>query len=251
MIATNEVFRLRVHQFCNEAGRLRHPTVVLAELHKVVQHYQQMGVFGCWYVPRRLTDFGTWAVGETVFFGPDIDGPSFTKEYLALLKEAGGSDMGMLARMEPTAFTFTEAMHQLQLSGRARWLFDLFQRHGIRDALYCPFRHWMLLYRSKRVLGNIPPVPKAMLYSVANVAVGRINRLVKQPQRLESKAALTEREIGIFRLLSFGQTERRIAADLKISPDTVRTHIVHATKKLGAKNSKHAIAEAFRQGILE
>lgn len=251
MIGTNEAFRSRVHQFCNEAGRLRHPSVVLTELHKVVQHYEHMGVFGCWYVPRRLTDFATFVVGETVFFGPDIDGPSFTKEYLTLLKEAGGSDTAMLARAEPTAFTFTEAMHQLQLSGKARWLFDLFHRHGIRDALYCPFRYWMLLYGSKRVIGNIPPVPKMVLYGIANVAVARINRLVKQPQRFESRAALTERETGIFRLLSFGQTERRIAADLKISPDTVRTHIVHATKKLGAKNSKHAIAEAFRQGILE
>lgn len=48
---------------------------------------------------------------------------------------------------------------------------------------------------------------------------------------LESMFQLTPAEIGVFERIFEGRTTREIAADLKIAPSTVRTHILHVFQK--------------------
>jgi DNA-binding CsgD family transcriptional regulator len=55
-------------------------------------------------------------------------------------------------------------------------------------------------------------------------------------------AQLSPREHEILGLLSEGLTGKAIAGRLFLSPETVRTHIRNATKKLGAKTRVHAVA---------
>ena len=43
----------------------------------------------------------------------------------------------------------------------------------------------------------------------------------------------------------------QIAADLVVSPATVRTHIGNAIRKLGARTRAHAVAIALRGGMIE
>jgi DNA-binding CsgD family transcriptional regulator len=52
---------------------------------------------------------------------------------------------------------------------------------------------------------------------------------------------LTEREIDILEQLESGLTYQEIAEALFISENTVRTHIRHIYKKLGASNRTHAL----------
>ena len=53
---------------------------------------------------------------------------------------------------------------------------------------------------------------------------------------------LSPREHEILGLLAEGLTGREIARRLFLSPETVRTHIRNATKRLGAKTRVQAVA---------
>jgi DNA-binding NarL/FixJ family response regulator len=61
---------------------------------------------------------------------------------------------------------------------------------------------------------------------------------------------ITPREAQIIYLASLGKTNKEIAYDLKISEDTVKTHISKIIKKLGASNRTEAVVIAIRDGII-
>ena len=64
-------------------------------------------------------------------------------------------------------------------------------------------------------------------------------------RRLES-FGLTRREIEILHLVAQGKTNKEIAADLYISPLTVRTHLEHLYQKLGVGSRTEAAAFVLR-----
>lgn len=78
------------------------------------------------------------------------------------------------------------------------------------------------------LLGRNPPVMKE-----------RIS--VLSQQRLE-RFGLTRREVEILHLVTQGKTNKEIAADLYISPLTVRTHLEHVYQKLGVGSRTEAVA---------
>ena len=61
---------------------------------------------------------------------------------------------------------------------------------------------------------------------------------------------LTEREREILRLLADGNSNEEVAERLFLSPETVRAHVVKASRKLGAKNRTHAVVEAMRLSLI-
>ena len=66
-----------------------------------------------------------------------------------------------------------------------------------------------------------------------------------------NRAALTDKEIDVLRLLRDGVSQREIAARLKISEATVKQRTSGATSKLGASNRLHAVAIAMSRGYLD
>jgi DNA-binding NarL/FixJ family response regulator len=64
----------------------------------------------------------------------------------------------------------------------------------------------------------------------------------------EPAGVLTAREREILQMLAAGTTGEQAAQELFLSPETVRTHIRNAMRKLQAKTRVHAISKAFRQG---
>ena len=62
-------------------------------------------------------------------------------------------------------------------------------------------------------------------------------------------AGLTERELGILRLLAAGATKRQIAAELVISQSTVHTHTVHIYAKCGVSTRAGLAMFAMRHGL--
>ncbi|GGK89409.1 response regulator transcription factor [Mangrovihabitans endophyticus] len=61
---------------------------------------------------------------------------------------------------------------------------------------------------------------------------------------------LTRRETEMLARAAAGHSNRRIADDVFVSEDTVKTHLRRVNAKLGATNRAHAVAIAFRRGIL-
>jgi DNA-binding CsgD family transcriptional regulator len=62
---------------------------------------------------------------------------------------------------------------------------------------------------------------------------------------------LTPRELEVLQLASGGRTAAQIAEQLAIGTATVRTHLEHAYRKLGAADRAAAVAIAIRLGLIE
>ena len=84
------------------------------------------------------------------------------------------------------------------------------------------------------------PAPGAApVTSGATVGVGGMRRL-----------ALTERELQVLRGMADGKSNAEIGRELYVSEDTVKTHARRLFRKLGARDRAHAVAAAFRAGIV-
>jgi DNA-binding NarL/FixJ family response regulator len=61
---------------------------------------------------------------------------------------------------------------------------------------------------------------------------------------------LTAREIAVLRLIALGNTNKEIAAQLRVSDETVKSHVTNILEKLGANDRTHAVITALRRGII-
>jgi DNA-binding NarL/FixJ family response regulator len=64
---------------------------------------------------------------------------------------------------------------------------------------------------------------------------------VPGPQQKSPLDALTDREMEVLQLLGQGQSTRRIADELHLSPKTIETHRLHIKEKLGFKHSNELV----------
>lgn len=61
---------------------------------------------------------------------------------------------------------------------------------------------------------------------------------------------LSGRELEVLQLAADGETGSQIAARLKLSPGTVKTHFERIYRKLGVPNRTAAVADALRRGLI-
>jgi DNA-binding NarL/FixJ family response regulator len=68
----------------------------------------------------------------------------------------------------------------------------------------------------------------------------------------EAQAALeiSPRELEVLQRLAAGRSNKEIAAQLAVSPNTVKTHVARLFEKLGAKRRTDAINKARELGIV-
>jgi DNA-binding NarL/FixJ family response regulator len=57
---------------------------------------------------------------------------------------------------------------------------------------------------------------------------------------------LTRREVEVLMHMANGETNRRIAARLFVSEATIKAHVKHILRKLGAANRAEAVSRYFR-----
>jgi DNA-binding NarL/FixJ family response regulator len=62
---------------------------------------------------------------------------------------------------------------------------------------------------------------------------------------------LTGRELEVLQLVAAGLTNAEIAAELRLSPNTVKEHASSMFRKLGARNRADAVVRAQRLGVLD
>src|SRR5438034_3854119 len=83
------------------------------------------------------------------------------------------------------------------------------------------------------------------------LVVALAEELSQAKERDRKAETLTARELEVLQLLAFGHTNKDIADQLFISPDTVKTHLEHIFEKLGAADRTAAVAEALRRRLIE
>ncbi len=68
----------------------------------------------------------------------------------------------------------------------------------------------------------------------------------------QAQAALgiSPRELDVLKALAAGRSNKEIAIDLQVSPNTVKTHVARLFEKLGARRRTDAINKARELGLL-
>ena len=87
--------------------------------------------------------------------------------------------------------------------------------------------------------------------TIAGKVLERVRAASASPDAAETiRAELSDREIEVLKLIANGKDNAQIAADLHISPKTVKNHISNILMKLQIENRIQAAVYAVRSGIV-
>ena len=98
--------------------------------------------------------------------------------------------------------------------------------------------------------------PSELVGALGAVAEGgtyvdpRLHPALLSRRATNTQKGLSKREREIMDLLAQGLTGEQVAAQLFLSPETIKTHIRNAMNKLEANTRVHAIAIALREGFI-
>ncbi|WP_026310761.1 response regulator [Parafrankia elaeagni] len=84
--------------------------------------------------------------------------------------------------------------------------------------------------------------------AIRHMAGRRPNREANEAMR---RAALTDRETDVLRLISEGLSNNEIASRLYLGTQTVKTHVSSVLAKLGARDRTQAVIVAYESGFVD
>jgi len=177
---------------------------------------------------------------------------------LKIVAEAGDVAEGLAAflRHKPDV-----VIMDLQLGGGSgvEATAQLCREHpGARVLMFSSFARDEDVYRAIRA-GALGYLQKAapreeLLQAVRSVAQGKRFLPADMAQRLAERLGRPEpsaRELEVLRLIAQGRGNKEIAAALKVSDETVKSHVSNIMQKLHAQDRAHAVTEAIRMGLIE
>ena len=100
--------------------------------------------------------------------------------------------------------------------------------------------------------------PNTFLHTLRSAAAGNgslpaavLGRLLSRPRTgMRGAGDLTDRELGVLRLLSKGESTRQIAEDLCYSEKTVKNIVHDVLVRMNCRNRAQAVALATRRGLI-
>ena len=98
----------------------------------------------------------------------------------------------------------------------------------------------------------------ALIFLIVGIWIGaRVFRRAAQAvpfqanTRVQQTLGISERELQVLKLLAEGRSNKEIAIDLEVSPNTVKTHIARLFEKLEVRRRTEAILRARELGMLQ
>jgi len=112
--------------------------------------------------------------------------------------------------------------------------------------------------RTEKCPGLNSPISQYAVYPVysrdgnlATTVAIEIDAQAPRPKEAETaRTDLTNREMQVLRLVAAGATNMKISHKLRISPHTVKSHIVHILNKLGVNDRTEAAVWAARRHLV-
>lgn len=92
-----------------------------------------------------------------------------------------------------------------------------------------------------------------LVEAIRRVAAGRryfSERVQEMLYERHSRKELSHREVTMLHLISEGLSNKEMAAQLGVSPETVKFHVTNLIGKLGARDRTHAVVLALRRGVM-
>lgn len=84
-----------------------------------------------------------------------------------------------------------------------------------------------------------------------NPAMGRLLDAIETVDNRGQTLNLAPSEVRVMKLTAEGYTATKIAKELRLQPETVKFQQRIARRKLGARNTLHAVVIAMREGVIE
>lgn len=153
---------------------------------------------------------------------------------------------------ELSPFRWKEAPLAPGIETRQKLILNEASEFGLNDGLAVPIVLTDGTLGSVSFGGSHVEVPTHAVGEINLIAIYAMGRAVQLRSETENgiRAHLTQREIEALRWAAEGKTFVEIGDLLGISDRTAEHHLKSAALKLGALNRAHAIAEAFRAGII-
>jgi NarL family two-component system response regulator LiaR len=125
-------------------------------------------------------------------------------------------------------------------------------RKFVVEAVRAGARGYVLKARdAEHLIQTVRLVASGNMVIDPQLVVALAEELSAATNRDKKAETLTAREVEVLQLLAFGHTNKDIAEQLFISPDTVKTHLEHIFDKLGTSDRTAAVAEALRRRLIE
>jgi DNA-binding NarL/FixJ family response regulator len=97
---------------------------------------------------------------------------------------------------------------------------------------------------------SVIPTQSASVHQPVPQQRGDVQTEPPRTDRPRRRVDLTERELQVLRGMADGKSNAEIGRELFVSEDTVKTHARRLFRKLGARDRAHAVASAFRAGLV-
>ena len=241
-------------KFGDETARLCTPIAVLVALQHLSRSTLGIGVLGAWTLPRYIRErVEPRQIGVNLWLHPDIP-EDYWPRYQEKFAAHGLSVLALSARAASVPFTFAEVERETRGRQASSWVFGFMRSLGIRDGLYCVYRNWSLVFISTSLLA-LTPANRTFLAGAGQIAVGRIEQIIKAQRRHRransKKTDLTPRELDVLQQRALCGSNAAVGKKLKITVETVDTHLRSIRKKLKVEDTAIALLEAYKRGLIE
>jgi DNA-binding CsgD family transcriptional regulator len=212
---------------------------------------QQCGVnlYAIWDAPADREAVLDFQQGRTF---QDASVPhAYWNEFWPFIAENGPSVLSQEARATGMRFSWRTVREKYKRDKKALEIFDLMEKHGLRDGSYCPVgTRWIIAYWTPGPW-NVSIRVCDLLYYAAVAAAERLEILYPRHRIRDGgpRGLLTQPQLKALREYSKWKPADEIGVIMCITSGAVY-HLREAARKLGAKNSRDAVRIAMRKHLL-
>jgi LuxR family quorum sensing-dependent transcriptional regulator len=206
----------------------------------------------------HIRPLGLTCAASGIVTGPRASSPNpfhfnnWPPEWRSEYAQEGYLHIDPLARHAVTSgapATWTDVISTLPRTDPGRKVCAAARRHGFSEGMVIPFRDWDGEIGMVTMGGDRPKLTAdeaTFLTAMSSTVFFAAEALNRAAQSRSARGAFTPRELDCIALLGEGLTDGEIATALRVSRETVISHMENARRKVGARSRAHLLSIAMR-----